>query len=82
MLLTSQKWQFKLTSVNDFPLGEGPVSPTGEFKQSLYSFYMYVTDSTLSDTNIARNGNVVFKLTSLNDFSLEEGPVSQAGEFK
>ena len=33
----------KLTSVNDFPLGEGPVSPTGEFKQSLYSFY--VTDS-------------------------------------
>ena len=32
-------------------------------KQSLYSFY--VTDSALSDTNIARNGNVVFKLTSL-----------------
>ena len=38
--------------------------------------------STLSDTNIARNSNVVFKLTSLNDFSLEEGPVSQAGEFQ
>ena len=57
-----------------------PVSQTGEFKQSLYSFY--ATDSALSDTNIARNGNVVFKLTSLNDFSLDEGPVSQTSEFK
>ena len=45
------------------PLEEGPVSPTGE---SLFSFY--VTESTLSDTNLSRNGNVVFKLTSLNDF--------------
>ena len=34
---------FKLTSLNDFPLEEGPVSPTGEFKQSLDS--LYVTDS-------------------------------------
>ena len=64
----------------NFPLDEGPVSQTSEFKQCYDSFY--VTDSTLSDTNIARNGNVVFKLTSFNDFPLEEGTVSQAGEFK
>ena len=43
---------FKLTSVNDFPLEEVPVSPTGQFKQSLDSFY--VTDSHLSVTNIAQ----------------------------
>ena len=34
-----------------FPLQEGPVTQTGEFKQSLDSFY--VTDSPLSVTNIA-----------------------------
>ena len=34
-----------------FPLQEGPVSQTGEFIQSLDSFY--VTDSPLSVTNIA-----------------------------
>ena len=34
-----------------FPQQEGPVSQTGEFKQSLDSFY--VTDSPLSVTNIA-----------------------------
>ena len=34
-----------------FPLQEGPVSQTGEFKQSFDSFY--VTDSPLSVTNIA-----------------------------
>ena len=34
-----------------FPLQEGPVSQTGEFKQSLDSFN--VTDSPLSVTNIA-----------------------------
>ena len=61
-------------------LDERLVSPTIEFKQSLYSFY--VTDSALSDANIATNGNVVFKLTSLNDFLLDEGPVSQTSEFK
>ena len=33
------------------PLEEGPVSQTGELKQSLDSFY--VTDSPLSVTNIA-----------------------------
>ena len=35
----------------NFPLDEGPVSQTGEFKQSLDSFYD--TDSPLSVTNIA-----------------------------
>ena len=40
-----------MTSLNDFPLEEGPVSQTGEFKQSLDSFD--VTDSPLSVTNIA-----------------------------
>ena len=38
----------KLTRLNDFPLGE---VPTGQFKQSLDSFY--VTDSPLSVANIA-----------------------------
>ena len=42
----------KLTSVNDFSLEEVPVSPTGQFKQSLDSFY--VTDSSLSVTKTAR----------------------------
>ena len=42
---------FKLTSLNDFPLQEGPVSQTGEFKQSRDRFY--VTDNPLSVTNIA-----------------------------
>ena len=35
----------------NFPLQEGPISQTGEFKQSLDGFY--VTDSPLSVTNIA-----------------------------
>ena len=39
----------KLTSLNDFPLEDEPISPTGQFKQSLY-----VTDSPLSVTNIAQ----------------------------
>ena len=41
----------KMTSLNDFPLEDGPISPTGQFKQCLDSFY--VTDSPLSATNIA-----------------------------
>ena len=64
----------KLTSLNDFPLEEGPTSPTGQFKQSLDSFY--VTDSPLSVTNIAQMAMFYIKLTSLNDFPLEEGPIS------
>ena len=53
----------KLTSHNDFPLEEGPISPNGQFKRNLDSFY--VTDSPLSVTNIAM---FYIKLTSLNDF--------------
>ena len=48
---TNSNVLFKLTSVNDFPLEEVPVSPTCQIKQSLDSFY--VTDSHLSVTNIA-----------------------------
>ena len=40
----------ELTSLKDFPLEEGPISPTGQFKQSIDSFY--VTDSPLNVTNI------------------------------
>ena len=36
----------KLTSLNDFPLEERPISPTGQFKQSLDSFYVTVTSIT------------------------------------
>ena len=35
----------KLTSLIDFLLVEGPISPTGQFKQSLDSFYF--TDSPM-----------------------------------
>ena len=42
----------KLTTLNDFPQEEWPISPTGDFKESLDSFY--VTDSPLSATNIAQ----------------------------
>ena len=54
----------KLTSLDDFPLEVGPISPTRQFKQSLDSFY--VTESPLSVTNIAM---FYIKLTSLNDLS-------------
>ena len=36
----------KLTRLDDFPLEDGPISPIGQFKQSLDSFY--VTDSALT----------------------------------
>ena len=42
----------KLTSLNDFSQVEEPISPTGQFEQSLVSFY--VTDSPLSVTSIAQ----------------------------
>ena len=42
----------KVTILNDFSLEEVPVSPTGRFKESFYSFY--ATDSPLSVTNIAQ----------------------------
>ena len=57
-----------------------PISPTGQFKQSLDSFY--VTDSRLSVTNIAELAMLYIKLTSLSDFSLEDGPISPTGQFK
>ena len=57
-----------------------PVSPTGQFKQSLDSFY--VTDSPLSVINIAEMGMFYIKLTIHNDFPLEEEPVSRTGQFK
>ena len=77
----------KLTSLNsltvsvcsNFTLEDGPISPTGQFKQSLDSFY--VTDSPLRVTNIAEMAMFYIKLTSLNDFPLEEVPVSPTGQF-
>ena len=55
-------FSIKLTSLNDFPLEEGPtgqfkqeegrIISIGQFKQSLDSFY--VTDSPLSVTNTAQ----------------------------
>ena len=51
-----------------------PVSPTGQFKQSL--------DSHLSVTNIAQMSMFYIKLTSLNDFPQEVVPVSPTCQFK
>ena len=56
----------KLTSLDDFPIEDGPVSPTGEFKQILDSFYD--TDSPLCFTNIADMAMFYLKLTNLKDF--------------
>ena len=42
----------KLTSFNHSTLEDEPISSTGQFKQSLDSFY--VTDSPLSVANIAQ----------------------------
>ena len=74
------RFYIKLTSLNHFPLEEVPVSPSGQFKQSLDSFYD--THSPLSVTEIAEMAMFYIKLTSLNDFPLEEGPISTTGEFK
>ena len=63
----------KLTSLDDFPLEDGPISPTEQFKQCLDSFY--VTDSPLSGTNIAQ---MTIKLTRLNDFPIEELPTGKS----
>ena len=49
----------KLTSLSDLSIQEGAISPTGQFKQSLDSFY--VTDSPLSVMNTAKIGNVLYK---------------------
>ena len=42
----------EMTILNEFPLEDELASRTGQFKQSLDSFY--VTDSPLSVTNIAQ----------------------------
>ena len=68
-------FSIKLTSLNDLPLEEGPISPTGQFKQSLDSFY--VIDSPLSVTNIEEMAMFYIQLTSLNDLPLEEGQLVQ-----
>ena len=70
----------KMTSLSDFPLVEGLISPTGQFKQCFDS--LYVTDSPLNVTNIAEMAMFYIKMTILNDFSLEEVPVRQTGQFK
>ena len=53
----------KLTSLSDFSLEDGPISPTGQFKQSLDSFY--VTDSPLRVTNIAQMAMFCLNLPEL-----------------
>ena len=53
----------KLTSHSDFPLEEGPISSTGQFKQSLDSFY--VTDSPLRVTNIVQMAMFCLNLPDL-----------------
>ena len=70
----------KPTSLDDFPLEDGPISPTGQFKQSLDGFY--VTDSPISITNIAEMAMFYIKPTSLDDFPLEDGSISPTGQFK
>ena len=56
----------KLTNLDYFSLENGPISPTGQFKQSLNRFY--VTNSPLSVTNKAEMAMFYVNLTSLNDF--------------
>ena len=45
-------FSINLTSLNDFRREYEPITPIGQFKQSLDGFY--VTDSPLSVTNIAQ----------------------------
>ena len=70
----------EMTILNEFHLEDEPVRRTGQFKQSLDSFY--VTDSPLSVTNIAEMAMFYIKLTSLTDLRLEEWPISPTGQFK
>ena len=69
-----------MISLNDYSFGYWPVSPIGQFKQSLEIFV--VTDSPLSVTNIAELAMFRIKVTSLRDFSLEEGLISPTCLFK
>ena len=73
-------FSINLTSLNDFSLEDEPINPTGQFKQSLDSFY--VSYSPLGVTNIAEMAMFYIKMTILNDFPLEEVPVSPTGQFK
>ena len=73
-------FNIKLTSLSDFPIEEGLISPTGQFKQSLDSFH--VAGSHLSVTNIAEMAMIYIKLTSLSDFPREEGPIIPTDQFK
>ena len=57
-----------------------PISPTGEFKQILDSFYD--TDSPLCVTNIAEMAMFYLNWPVLMIFPLQEGPVSETSEFK
>ena len=59
----------KMTILNNFKQEEESVSQTGQFKQSLESFY--VSYSPLSLTNIAEMAMINMKLTIHNDFNLE-----------
>ena len=68
-------FSINLTSLNDFRREYEPITPIGQFKQSLDGFY--VTDSPLSVTNIAEMAMFSIKLTSLHDFPLEEVPTGQ-----
>ena len=61
----------------NFPLDEGPVSQTREFKQCFY-----VTESPLSVTNIAEMAMFYLNSPAFMNFPLDEGPVSQTSEFK
>ena len=70
----------KMTILNDFPLDDEPVSRTGQFKQSLDSFY--VTESLLGVTNIAEMAMFYIKMTILNEFFLGDEPASRTGQFK
>ena len=58
-----------------FPLQEGQVCQTGEFKQSLDSFY--VTDSPLSVTNIAEIAMFYLNWPVLMIFPYREGQLVQ-----
>ena len=58
-----------------FPLQEGPVSQTGEFKQSLDSFY--VTHSPLCVTNIAEMALFYLNWPVLTIFPYRKGQLVQ-----
>ena len=62
-----------MVSLNNYPLGDGTVIPTDQFRKSLECFK--VRESPLSVTNIA-------ELASLNDYPLGDEAVSPTVQFK